>query len=87
MVKFGKAFLSQLTTDGINGPFVTIMLNTHVGHQNVEKDQIKFENFAKKQNADLRRDIPTTHGTNSRKKLRLCLLIRHFGAAAPKVWQ
>lgn len=47
MGKFGKSFLSQVISDGIKGPFVTIMLNTHVGHQNVEKDQIKFKNFAK----------------------------------------
>ena len=47
MGKFGKSFLSQVISDGIKGPFVTIMLNTHVGHQNVEKDQIKFKNLAK----------------------------------------
>lgn len=47
MTKIGKKLLSQLTSEGVEGPFVTIMLNTHVGHQNVEKDQIKLKNFAK----------------------------------------
>lgn len=47
MTKIGKDLLTQLTSKDAKGPFVTIMLNTHVGHQNVEKDQIKFKNFAK----------------------------------------
>lgn len=47
MTKIGKELLSQLTSENVKGPFVTIMLNTHVAHQDVEKDQIKFKNFAK----------------------------------------
>ena len=47
MAKKEKELLSQLTSEGTKGPFVTIMLNTHVAHQDVEKDQIKFKNFAK----------------------------------------
>ncbi|EOZ5809221.1 hypothetical protein ACQUIQ_001407 [Enterococcus hirae] len=47
MTKMAKELLSQLTSEGATGPFVTIMLNTHVAHQDVEKDQIKFKNFAK----------------------------------------
>ena len=47
MAKKDKELLSQLTSEGAKGPFVTIMLNTHVAHQDVEKDQIKFKNFAK----------------------------------------
>ena len=87
MVKFGKAFLSQLTTDGINGPFVTIMLNTHVGHQNVEKDQIKFKNFAKEAKRRFEKRYPDHSWNKFQEKIDTCLLIRHFGAAAPKVWQ
>lgn len=47
MTKVGNEVLRQLTADLEKGPFVTIMLNTHVAHQDVEKDQIKFKNFAK----------------------------------------
>lgn len=47
MTKVGKQVLAELTGAGVQGPFVTIMLNTHVAHQDVEKDQIKFKNFAK----------------------------------------
>ncbi|MGM0124947.1 hypothetical protein IGI37_002341 [Enterococcus sp. AZ194] len=47
MTEIGKKILSQLTATDATGPFVTIMLNTHVAHQEVEKDQIKLKNFAK----------------------------------------
>ncbi|KAF1295840.1 hypothetical protein BAU15_04710 [Enterococcus sp. JM4C] len=47
MTEIGKKLLSQLTAADATGPFVTIMLNTHVAHQEVEKDQIKLKNFAK----------------------------------------
>ena len=47
MAKKDRELLSQLTSEGVKGPFITIMLNTHVAHQDVEKDQIKFKNFAK----------------------------------------
>lgn len=47
MAKIGKALLTQLTSEGVSGPFVTIMLNTHVAHQDIEKDQLKLKNFAK----------------------------------------
>ncbi|KAF1303464.1 hypothetical protein IV487_09265 [Enterococcus saccharolyticus] len=47
MAKIGKELLAQLTSEGVKGPFLTIMLNTHVAHQDIEKDQLKFKNFAK----------------------------------------
>jgi len=47
MTKIGKELLIQLTSETESGPFVTIMLNTHVAHQEVEKDQLKLKNFAK----------------------------------------
>ncbi|MGX7173701.1 hypothetical protein [Enterococcus ratti] len=47
MTKKVKELLLQLTSKEANGPFVTIMLNTHVAHQDIEKDQIKFKNFSK----------------------------------------
>lgn len=47
MAKIAKELLAQLTSEQNSGPFVTIMLNTHVAHQDIEKDQLKFKNFAK----------------------------------------
>ena len=50
MAKKDRELLSQLTSAGVKGPFITIMLNTHVAHQDVEKrsDQIQ-ELLQKKQ--------------------------------------
>lgn len=47
MAKIGRELLQQLTSEQVKGPFVTIMLNTHVAHQEVEKEQLKFKNFIK----------------------------------------
>lgn len=47
MAKIGKELLERLTSEGVEGPFVTIMLNTHVAYQDIEKNQLKFKNFAK----------------------------------------
>lgn len=47
MTQIGRELLVQLTSETESGPFVTVMLNTHVSHQEVEKDQIKLKNFAK----------------------------------------
>lgn len=51
MMSQGKNIITALTAGNATGPFVTIMLNTHVGHQNVEKDQLQFKNFAKEAKA------------------------------------
>lgn len=40
------AFKKLIAAD-LKGPFVTIMLNTHVGHQAVDQDLLQFKNFAK----------------------------------------
>lgn len=66
MTKVGNEVLRQLTADLEKGPFVTIMLNTHVAHQDVEKDQIKFKNFAKEAKNVLKRNILKKNGKNSR---------------------
>lgn len=58
MTKVGKELLSQLTSVSTEGPFVTIMLNTHVSHQDVEKDQIKFKNFAKESKRRFEKKFP-----------------------------
>lgn len=46
-----KNILSVLSSEQAKGPFVTIMLNTHVAHQDIEKDMIKFKNFVKESKA------------------------------------
>ncbi|MBO1305110.1 hypothetical protein JZO70_02985 [Enterococcus sp. 669A] len=47
MANISKKLLAELTSEEANGPFITFMLNTHVAHQEVEKDQLLFKNFAK----------------------------------------
>lgn len=47
MANISKKLLTELTSEKATGPFITFMLNTHHGHQAVEKDQIMFKNFAK----------------------------------------
>ncbi|MGK0604119.1 hypothetical protein [Enterococcus gilvus] len=47
MANISKKLLSELTSEEATGPFITFMLNTHHAHQEVEKDQITFKNFAK----------------------------------------
>ncbi|WP_430603582.1 hypothetical protein IGJ02_001154 [Enterococcus sp. DIV0724b] len=42
-----KDNLTVLFSDEVQGPFVTFILNTHVAHQDVEKDSLAFKNFAK----------------------------------------
>ncbi|MCI1904403.1 hypothetical protein QUW13_03845 [Enterococcus hirae] len=46
MVNKNKEIL-PLVNEDVHGPFVTIMLNTHVGHTAVDQDVIRFKNFAK----------------------------------------
>lgn len=72
MAKKDKELLTQLTSEGAKGPFVTIMLNTHVAHQDVEKDQIKFKNFAKEAKKRFEKNIPNMTGPRSKKKLKIC---------------
>lgn len=47
MVDQEKDTLSVLFSDDVHGPFVTFILNTHVAHQDVEKDSLAFKNFGK----------------------------------------
>lgn len=72
MAKKDKELLSQLISEGAKGPFVTIMLNTHVAHQDVEKDQIKFKNFSKEAKKRFEKNIPNMTGPRSKKKLKIC---------------
>ena len=43
-----KDSLSTLFSEEVHGPFVTFLFNTHVAHQNVEKDSLVLKNFEKK---------------------------------------
>lgn len=45
--KSKKDSLSTLFSEEVHGPFVTFLFNTHVAHQNVEKDSLVLKNFAK----------------------------------------
>lgn len=47
MTKLGNELLIQLTAATETGPFVTIMFNTHVAHQDIEQDQLMLKNFSK----------------------------------------
>lgn len=47
MAKIGRELLERLSDEGVQGPFVTIMMNTNVSPQGVEKDQLKIKNFMK----------------------------------------
>ena len=47
MVDQEKDTFSVLFSDDVHGPFVTFILNTHVAHQDVEKDSLAFKNFGK----------------------------------------
>lgn len=44
-----KDSLSTLFSEEVHGPFVTFLFNTHVAHQNVEKDSLVLKkNFLRK---------------------------------------
>jgi hypothetical protein len=42
-----KDILTTLASEAVSGPFVTFLFNTHVAHQDIEKDILVFKNFAK----------------------------------------
>ena len=69
MTKVGKELLAELTGADTLGPFVSIMLNTHVAHQDVEKDQIKFKNFAKEAKKRFEKKYPAEDWTPYQSKL------------------
>lgn len=70
MANISKKLLTELTSEEATGPFITFMLNTHHAHQDVEKDQIMFKNFAKeaKRRDALRRSTLITALNHSKKK-------------------
>ena len=45
-----KDSLSTLFSEEVHGPFVTFLFNTHVAHQNVEKDSLVLKILQKRQN-------------------------------------
>ncbi|MHC5268064.1 baeRF6 domain-containing protein [Enterococcus sp. LJL98] len=68
MAKIGRELLQQLTSEQVKGPFVTIMLNTHVAHQEVEKDQLKFKNFMKEAKKRYEKRYPNNEWTGIQKR-------------------
>ena len=47
MSDHGKTRFNELFSDEIQGPFVTFVLNTHVAHQDINKDILAFKNLGK----------------------------------------
>lgn len=84
MVKIEKDLLTQLTSADIKGPFVTIMLNTHVGHQNVEKDQLKLKNFAKESKKRFEKRYSDQDWQNFQKQIDALLADQSFWRSAEK---
>ncbi|WP_368252093.1 hypothetical protein [Enterococcus sp. 2201sp1_2201st1_B8_2201SCRN_220225] len=78
MTKVGKELLAELTGADTLGPFVSIMLNTHVAHQDVEKDQIKFKNFAKEAKKRFEKKYPAEDWNNYQTKIETLLADQSF---------
>lgn len=53
-----KDILSTLFSDDVQGPFVSFLFNTHVAHQDVEKDSIVLKNFAKAAKSRFEKKFP-----------------------------
>lgn len=47
MAKKENEVWNRLSAEGVEGPFITIMMNTNVTPQGAEKDQLKLKNFMK----------------------------------------
>lgn len=69
MARIGRALLERLSNEGVQGPFVTIMVNTNVSPQGVEKDQIKIKNFMKKAKARFDKRYPDQNWEPFQEKL------------------
>ena len=50
-----KDSLSTLFSEEVHGPFVTFLFNTHVAHQNVEKDSLVLKILQKRQKHALKK--------------------------------
>jgi hypothetical protein len=68
MANISKKLLSELTSEEATGPFITFMLNTHHAHQEVEKDQITFKNFAKEAKRRFEKNTLITALNHSKKR-------------------
>lgn len=64
-----KDSLSTLFSEEVHGPFVTFLFNTHVAHQNVEKDSLVLKNLQKRQKHALKKNFLRKNGLFSKKKL------------------
>ncbi|MGK0551520.1 hypothetical protein ACSFB8_05665 [Enterococcus faecalis] len=64
-----KEILATLFSDEVAGPFVTFLLNTHVAHQDVEKDAIVFKNFAKAAKSRFEKKFPDEDWSSFQKRI------------------
>ncbi|HIZ54202.1 MAG TPA: hypothetical protein IAA20_09695 [Candidatus Enterococcus avicola] len=84
MAKIGRELLNQLTSEQVKGPFVTIMLNTHVAHQEVEKDQLKFKNFIKESKKRFEKRYPSEDWSVIQKNAEVLLASQDFWRQSTK---
>lgn len=80
MTKVGKELLTELAA--ANGPFVSIMLNTPVDHQGVEKAQLKFKNFAKEAKKRFEKKYPDGDWNSYQEKFDTILTDQSFWRGA-----
>ncbi|MFV0557035.1 MAG: hypothetical protein ACK5MW_00060 [Enterococcus sp.] len=59
MMHIAKQVLPELTSAHVEGPFVTIMMNTQITRQGMEQDQLKVKNFAKEARMRFEKKYPT----------------------------
>lgn len=84
MANISRDLLLQLTSDQVKGPFVTIMLNTHVAFQQVEKSQLKFKNFVKEAKQRYEKRYPTLDWSEIQGKADAILANRDFWRSGTK---
>lgn len=85
MANISKKLLTELTSEEATGPFITFMLNTHHAHQDVEKDQIMFKNFAKEAKKRFEKKYTDHSFEPFQEKSINYSLMEIFGAAVRKV--
>ena len=82
-----KDSLSTLFSEEVHGPFVTFLFNTHVAHQNVEKDSLVLKNFAKAAKTRFEKKFPEEKWSVFQEKIDALLADAPSGATAQQVFQ
>ncbi|MEI5992891.1 hypothetical protein A5880_000430 [Enterococcus sp. 4G2_DIV0659] len=85
MLNHEKDNLSILFSDEVQGPFVTFILNTHVAHQDVEKDSLAFKILLKMLRFASRKSIRSYLGHPFKRRLTDYLPMPLFGEMQRKV--